>query len=584
MTAAGWPLRLATALLLLPASGGMAWGQGGADAAPARCHVAALQPAVAGHPGEWATQLQAADWVDASAARPAAGAAPAAPAVVAHCRVRGVIGAHAGPPGRTAYGNHFQLRLPQAWNGRLVFQGGGGNNGVLGDALGLQRDGRLALNQGYAVLAQDSGHLGREPHFALDAQAYRDFAHAGVHKATVLGKALIAAAAGRAPERSYFVGCSNGGREALVTAQRHDDFDGVVAGAPGLAVYDQWLHNLHALRVVARVAGVPAGQVPQDTSAAYRDTQLAAVAGHFMRKCDALDGLADGLIQRPEACRAEPADWRALSCSADGGTAPAASCLSAGQVQGLQDIHDGARDGRGQLLWPGFHPGHIEAQMRASYLGLPGSPRPVGAFYDSVMRNFVFMGYGHQGWPGASGARDDLASYPADSRAYVAGFDFDHEPARLQRGRLDFHGDNVDPQRPGPNFERFRQRGGRVLLYTGTMDNGVQPAGITGFVQRLRQQWGQAAADEVAALFLVPGMNHCRGGTATELFDPLAALVAWVEHGRRPERIDARAVPGGPLDRAGTGLSRPLCAWPSYARFDGQGDPSRADSFRCTAP
>lgn len=549
-----------------------------------RCTVSALQAAVAGPRGDAATLLQAADWVPAAPAQAASGPAPATPPVVAHCRVRALIGAHVGPPGRTAYGNHIQLRLPQAWNGRLVFQGGGGNNGVLGDALGLQRDGRLALNQGYAVLAQDSGHRGRDPHFALDAQAYRDFAHDGVHQATVLGKALIAAAAGQPPQRSYFVGCSNGGREALVTAQRHDDFDGVVAGAPGLAVYDQWLHNLHALQVVARVAGVPPGQVPQDTSGAYSDAQLAAVAGHFMRKCDALDGLADGLVQRPDACTADPADWRALSCAADGGSAPAGSCLRAAQVQGLKDIHDGARDSRGRLLWPGFHPGHIEGQMRLSYLGLAGSPRPVGAFYDSVMRNFVFMGYGHQGWPGASGPRDELASYPADSRAYVAGFDFDHEPARLQPGRLDFHGDNVDPGRPGPNFERFRQRGGRMLLYTGTMDNGVQPAGITGFMQRLQQQWGRAGADEVAALFLVPGMHHCRGGVATELFDPLAALVAWVEQGRRPERLEARAVPGGPLDRAGTGLSRPLCAWPRYARFNGQGDPSRADSFSCTAP
>jgi len=548
------------------------------DALRARCRAALLQAVAAEQRGEWATTIDDAAWQDAGPV------AQGLPEAAAHCRVQFTIGAHVGPPAGTAYGNRVLLRLPGNWNGRLVFQGGGGNNGVVGDALAVQKDGKAALNQGYAVLAQDSGHRGREPFFALDAQAYRDFAWTGVHKATLIGKTLIQVVTGDKPRHSYFVGCSNGGREALVAAQRHDEFDGVVAGAPGLATYDQWLHNLWALRVVARVAGVPAGQVPADTSGAYSDAQLAAVSAHFMAKCDPQDGLADGLVQRPAACRAEAADWRTLSCAADGGSAPAASCLSAAQAEGLRQIHDGARDSRGRLLWTGFYPGHIEPVLRASYLGVAGSARPVGAFYDGVMANFVFMGYGHQGWSGVTGPRDMLASYPRDSRAYVAMFDFDREPALLQPGRLDFHGDNVDPARPGPNFERFKRRGGRMLLYTGTMDNGVQPTGITGFVERLAAQYGRADADAMAALFLVPGMNHCRGGAATELFDPLAALVDWVEQGRRPERIVARAVPGGPLDADRRGLERPLCPWPRYARFKGQGDPRLADSFECAAP
>lgn len=520
----------------------------------------------------WLTQLQQVAWQGATPAQPA------------HCLLEAVIGAHTGPPGHTRYGNQIRLRVPEAWNARLVFQGGGGNNGVVGDALGLQKDGRSALAQGFAVVAQDSGHVGRDPHFALDRQAFDDFAHDGVHKASVLAKALLAAVAGRGPERAYFVGCSNGGREALVSAQRHADFDGVVAGAPGLAVYDQWLGNLSALQAVAQVAGTAPGQPVHDTSAAYTDAQLRATAAHFMAKCDGLDGLVDGLVHRPEACTAEARDWQALACAEAGGRAAPGVCLRADQVRGLQRLHAGAVDSQGRTLWPGFYPGHIEPVMRPGYLGQPGSARPWGSFYDSVMRNFVFMGYGHQGWRGVQGPADALASYPDDSRAYVAGFNLDTEPARLAAGRLAFHGDNVDPSRPGPNFNAFSQRGGRMLLYTGTMDNGVQPAGITGFVQRLQAQHGRAAAQQMARLFLVPGMHHCRGGTATELFDPLGALVAWVEHGQAPERLLARAVPGGPLDPQHQGLSRPLCAWPRYARYDGHGDVRRAESFQCALP
>jgi len=497
----------------------------------------------------------------------------------AHCRVEGVIGAHTGAPGNTRYGNHFRLRLPADWNGRFVFQGGGGNNGTVGNALGPLKDGVLALAQGYAVAAQDSGHGGSAPHFALDRQAYDDFAHVGVHQVTQLSKTLIAAITGQAPQRAYFVGCSNGGREAMVSAQRHDDFDGVVAGAPGYAPYEQWLQNLHALQVVARVAGTPPGQPPNDTSGAYSDAQLQAVHAHFMQKCDALDGLADGLIARPLACVAEAADYRALQCRTAGGDNTSAACLSTLQIEGLQQLYDGARDSRGRLLWPGFMPGSLELNLRVSYLGVPGSARPLGAFHDGVMGNFPFMGYGFRAYPRLTGPADALGSYPTNAVAYVAGFDFDTEPAKLAPGRLDFQAGNVDPAAPGPNYEAFRQRGGRLLIYTGTADNGVQPRGVMQFIDRLRAQAGTQQADAMAALFLVPGMQHCRGGAATELFDQLAPLVAWVEHGQRPDRIEARAAPAGKLGD----IARPLCPYPATARYDGRGDPARAASFFCTA-
>jgi hypothetical protein len=548
---------------------------------PTRCTLDALAPALSSFTADSATTLQEAVWDIAAGTTATARARPA------HCRITGIIGAHLGPPGRTAYGNRFLLRVPQAWNGRFVFQGGGGNNGVVGDALALQKDGRTALEQGFAVIAQDSGHVGREPHFALDAQAYRDFAYDGVRKATAVGKRLIATLAGEPPRRSYFVGCSNGGREALSAAQRlPQEFDGVISGAPGLAVYDQWLQVKHLLRAVSSAAGVPAGERAIDTSGVFSDAQLAAAAAHFRKKCDPLDGLADGFVAHPMACRAEEADFRALACA--GGDAAKPDCLSPAQIGVLRAAYDGARDSRGRLIWPGFIPGHIEPVMRTTYLGVAGAPNPlgrVGSFYASVMANFAFMGYGHQGFPRLTGPADELASYPADALGEVARFDFDHDPPRLAPGRSGFHADKIDPKRSDqPNFEAFRRRGGRILLYTGTADPGVQPAGITGFIDRLVAQYGRTEADRMAALFLVPGMLHCRGGEATESFDALGALVEWVEGGPRPARLLARPALGSALFRERPALTRPLCAYPAYARWDGRGEPDRAESFVCTEP
>ena len=570
-------------LLLAALAAPVAWAQPVTAAMP-RCTLAAVQAAVVEARDAGRSEIDAVRWFAGGATEDGRAATAANPILPAHCIVTGVIGAHLGPPAATRYGNHFRLRVPADWNGRFVFQGGGGNNGTVGNALGLLKDGQLALAQGYAVAAQDSGHEGGAPTFALDRQAYLDFAHVGVHQVTALSKSLLEAVAGKAPQRSYFVGCSNGGREAMVSAQRYDDFDGVVAGAPGFAVYDQWLQNMDVLRTVASVAGTPAGSVPQDTSKAYTDAQLDRVAAHFFGKCDGLDGLVDGVLSHPTACIATDADFKTLRCAANGGNSDHPDCLSAAQAQGLQRIYDGARDSRGQRLFPGFMPGGIERVLRVPYLGVPGSAQPLGQFYGSIMANFYFMGYGWQGWPGVHGPADQLSSYPASSLAYVAGFDFDTEPARLAAGRLDFHGSNVDPARPGPNFEGFRKRGGKLLIYTGTADQGVQAKGVIDFMDRLRAQYTPAGAEQMAALFLVPGMNHCRGGAATELFDPLAALVAWVEQGRLPERIVARVVPGGVLDQALPGMTRPLCPYPRYARYDGKGPPAAAASFVCALP
>jgi feruloyl esterase len=559
---------------------------GGASAAPAQvapeaCQTAKLAPSLAPFSGEQATTLDSAAWLAAGLAEQGKPAGAGNPMLPAHCLVTGTIGAHRGAPADTQYGNQFRLRIPAGWNGRFLFQGGGGNNGVVGGALGLLKDGHSALGQGYAVIAQDSGHKGRSAEFALDRKAYHDFAYQSVHDAAQVGKALVAAAAGQAPAYSYFVGCSNGGREALVTAQRYADFDGVVAGNPGMAIYDQWVQNMSVLHAVNKLAGVPAGAAPTDTSRTFSDAQLGRVADYFMAKCDRLDGAADGLMSNYQACTAAPADFQQLQCKADGGASGDADCLSGAQAAALATVYDGVRNSAGKLVFPGFYPGSIERGMRDPYLGVPGSAFPLGSFYNSILPNFYYMGYGWRGYPGVAGPADQVASYPKSAMAFVASFNVDSEPAKLRQGRIDFHGANVDPSQPGPNFDAFVKRGGKMLVYTGSADPAVQARGVTAFIDRLKAQYQGAAG--TARLFIVPGMLHCRSGATADQFDELAPLAAWVEKGIAPESIVARAAPGGALDPAGKGVARPLCAYPKYAKYQG-GNPDLAASHACTAP
>ncbi len=195
------------------------------------------------------------------------------------------------------------------------------------------------------------------------------------------------------------------------------------------------------------------------------------------------------------------------------------------------------------------------------------------------------MGYGFQAYPDVTGPANKLSSYPASSLEYVTRFNVESEPARFAQGRLDFHGANIDPSQPGPNFEAFKKRGGKMLIYTGTADPAVQASGVMAFMDRFNTHY-QSAAANTARLFMIPGMNHCRGGATADQFDQLAPLVAWVEQGVAPEQIIARVLPGSALDQRPekniADLSRPLCVYPKYAKYNGVGNPAAASSFVCT--
>jgi feruloyl esterase len=302
-----------------------------------------------------AFEVEAAEWVTASAGTQGRGAGgrgagPGGAAAPAHCLFRVMMDARPSSIPGVTLGLGFELRLPLEWNGRFLFQGGGGLNGVLNPAFGNVSGAPSALERGFAVVSTDSGHRGSmvDSSFAADQQAKLDFAYQAVQRTTYEAKDLIDRYYGSEPEYSYFMGCSTGGREAMLAAQRLPlEFDGVVAGDPAFNFTRIAANQVYSLQTVTRIAPKGADGKP-DTSQAFSDAQLSAVADAVTAQCDALDGLADGLINDFEACGFDPVS---LQCPAGGAND---TCLSGEQVQALKDIVGGARNSAGESLYGPF--------------------------------------------------------------------------------------------------------------------------------------------------------------------------------------------------------------------------------------
>lgn len=516
--------------------------------AAAQSHAAACETAAAlAEPG---MKLQA-DAVAGDSVRPPG--VTAGPLLVAHCRLTGRMAERTGQDGK-AYHIGFELRLPDAWNGRLLYQGGGGNDGVVRPAVGPQAAPGYALNRGFAVVTTDAGHQTPSAEFGFDPQARLDNAYVAHDRVATVAKSLLARYYGKAAERSYFIGCSGGGRQGMMFTQRFPQhFDGVLAIAPamrvskGATIAAAW--DVQSLAAAA--PRTPDGQPILGRVLSAAD--LGLLRERILAACDAEDGLADGLVSRPAACRF---DVRALQC-AGGDRTPEqeGQCLSRAQVIALDRMMSGPRDGAGRPLyfdWPwdaGI--GHPANDWRSWKLGnatdAKHNARHVTLMQDALQGYFVT---------------------PPDRGLTMFTFDFDRDPARMEAYAWVFNTAD-DVQLAG-----FKARGGKLLLAHGMADPIFSAHEVVDYYERLRVAHG-AEVDGLARLFLIPGMGHCQGGAATDSFDGLGALVDWVENGRAPERIVASGTAVFP------GRTRPLCAWPLHAHYDGRGDPEKAESFRC---
>lgn len=458
-----------------------------------------------------------------------------------HCRVQGRIDERTGADGKP-YHTGFELRLPTRFNGRLLYQGGGGNDGVLLNAVGRNTGARgwaeHGLGRGFAAVSTDAGHQSPMPEFGLDPQARIEHAYRAHERTALTAKALVAAYYGHAADRSYFVGCSGGGRQGMMFTQRYPDFfDGVVAVAPAMRVSEG--ATIAAAWTVQKFRAVAPGGV---LSKALSEAQLQRVAAEVLARCDALDGLKDGLVQDTAACRFDP---QALVCPAGG-----AGCLKPEQARALTEVMAGPRNSRGPLYfgWP-WDPGMADAGWRAWTLGTATEGAPNA-------RHVTLM----------AGALGHEFVTPPDPALSTLNFDFERDPARMQA----FH--RVYDTADDVALEGFRRRGGKLLFIHGTADPIFSALEVVDYQRRLNER--HADAPGFARTFLVPGMTHCAGGPATDDFDGLDSIVRWVEQGQAPERIEARGTQALP------GVSRPLCPWPQVARYDG-GDSNAAASFSC---
>jgi len=491
-----------------------------------------------------AFRVDASQWVAAS--RQPAGPGGATAEVPAHCLFRVVMDPRPSGIEGVSYGTGFELRLPLAWNGRLLFQGGGGLDGSLNPAFGSVSGFPSAIERGFAVVSTDGGHRGRsnvDASFAADQQAKLDFAYQAVQRTTSQAKALINRYYGRKPDYTYFMGCSTGGREAMLAAQRLPlEFDGVVAGNASFNLTRVAMNQIWSLQTVTRIAPKDATGKPQ-LSEAFTDAQLKAVASAAVKHCDALDGLEDGMINDFKACRFDPAS---LKCGPEtsAGTQP---CLSVQQIEGLKDILGGARNSQGELLYGAtpYDTGIALPAWRAMHLGTATSPPANASLGRDTLRLFSMT--------------------PPNPDFDPLRFDFDRdlgtlaETAAINDAVATLH-------------STFAGHGGKMIVYHGLSDQAMWTGALTQWYEKLTPRDSQGP-QSWARLFLVPGMTHCGGGQSTDQFDMLTAIQQWVEKGQAPERVTASG-------RAFPGKTRPLCPYPKVTRFDG-GNPDNQESFSC---
>ncbi len=462
----------------------------------------------------------------------------------AQCLIRGVLDPRVGVGG-VKYGLRFELRLPANWNGRFLFQGGGGLDGFVAPALGLLTPGYPpALARGFAVISSDGGHEGLSAAFAADQQARLDYAYAGLGPVARLGRRLIRLYYGRRARDSYFAGCSNGGREAMMVAERFPTlFNGIVAGDPGFNLSRAAIAEMWSVRHLQAIA-------PRDSrgrpilSEALTPQDLRWVSRAVLRQCDALDGLRDGMINDSVACQ-KRFDPKVLLCR----HGARRGCLSKPKLQALEAIFAGPRNASGQALYASW---------------------PYDAGLDTLGWRMWKLGTSRTAVPNALDATlgvDAMRYYfmtPPSPRMTPATFDFNRALRRTAQTR-------ALNDATGTFFSSFIAHGGKLIIYQGMSDPVFSPNAITAWYRQLMAQ--SRRPQNWARLFLIPGMNHCGGGPSTDEFDALTAIVRWTETGKAPARIVAH----GP---AFPGVKRPLCPYPRYARYRG-GNPRSAGSFRC---
>ncbi len=489
--------------------------------------------------------------------------------VPAHCQVVGKMNQRTSAVDGKAYAIGFEMRLPNAWNGRFFYQANGGLDGSVGTATGGVNGGFAltnALNQGFAVISSDAGHsAAQNPTFGIDPQARLDYGYQAAATLTPMAKAAIATAYGKGPDRSYFGGCSNGGRHALVAASRQpEQYDGYIVGNPGARLPLAAIANVAAYQAFLTVASDPA-----DITTAYTLAERTLVANTVLAKCDALDGAADGLVQDTNACHA------AFNLERDVPTCTGArdgTCLSAAQKTVIDQRFSGVETSTGTKFyasWP-YDTGVAGGNTTTWYWTAPWQRDASAIAYIWQVPPESATGFSGMTFAATSNIDTLLAKIQATSTTYP-------------ENALSFM------TAPNPsNLATLKNRGAKMMVYHGTSDPIFSSDDTTAWYEALRAANGGDAAD-FARFYRVPGMTHCSAGPATDQFDMLTPLVAWVENGTAPDSVTAQARGAGNAAGVNPDIpstwaanrTRPLCPYPKVARYKGTGSIETADSFSC---
>jgi len=450
----------------------------------------------------------------------------------AHCRLDGMIDRRTGAGGKT-YGIGFALALPDEWSGRFLMQGGGGLNGNVGLPVGPVAAGDTpALLRGFAVASTDTGHQSPavfDATFMQDQQAALDFAYVAVGRVGALAQRIVSRYYGRSADHSYFTGCSTGGREGMLMAQRYPAlFDGIVSGAPAMRTGHSNLALMTKVVALNRIAPKDESGKPVSGQALTDEDRQVVLTG-LLEACDNDDGFVDGLIFDTRGCDFDPGT---LACSAE----KTELCLSAEKIEAIRKAFAGPRDSHGHQVYPGFP---YDSGITASGPFIPG---------------FLSPGAGPPGPP-----RLDLEQ-DVDEEAWRV----DHNPQQV-----------LTDTALWTNLGTFSGRGGKIAFFHGVSDPWFSAYDTLQYYEKLGDRNGGAEkVREWSRLFLVPGMGHCGGGNALDQFDLLGAVVDWVENGQAPDSVVATG-------RAFPGRSRPLCAWPRHAHYTWSGHPQDARFFEC---
>jgi len=445
----------------------------------------------------------------------------------------------------------LEVWLPvSGWNGKLEGIGAGGFAGSI-DNVQLA----TSMKAGYAVAATDTGHTGSP----IDAgwaighpEKIIDYGYRGIHEMTRVAKTLIAEYYSKPPLHSYFAGCSGGGREGLMEAQRYPgDYDGILAGAPA-----------NYFTALLATGAYDAQTLTMDSGSFIPPAKIPTIAAAVNSACDEMDGVHDGILNDPRQCHFDPATIQCKGEDSD-------KCLTAAQVTVLKKLYAGTPDSKGHVVYPGYLPGGEEGPGGWA-LWITG-PAPVKSFMASFANGF-FSGFvfGKSDW--------DYKTFDVDADLKAA-----NERTAQALNATD------------PDLKQFEARGGKLILYHGWSDPAITPLSTIEYYESVVKKMGQENVDSFVRLYMAPGMQHCIGGPGPDSFgavydmkfdDPQhsldASLEQWVEKATAPSAIIASKFEG--QDATHAKMTRPLCPYPQAAKYKGSGDPSDATNFECERP